>query len=286
MSDTHYGLRLFNGEQIDGPGATAQLVQQLASDRGLQYGDGVFRTFPIVQGQALHLEQQLELLAHDAGRLDISAPVAALNEEVPAIASEVEEGVIKIILSRGSSARGYGIAKGSSSNRLVYLNALPNNITARRTQGVALIACNTRLGSNPQLAGIKHLNRLEQVLARAELPYESSDEGLLLDAEQRPISGTQANLFIVKGGRINTASLKENGVAGFMRSQVLQTAAAAHIPCYEQALVLDDLETADEIFLSNSVVGIWPVTFFDQRSLAIGTITQTLQSTLNHPVST
>jgi 4-amino-4-deoxychorismate lyase len=147
--------------------------------------------------------------------------------------------------------------------------------------GFKVRVCDLTLSSNPALAGLKHLNRLENILARAEWKNEFA-EGLLLDQTGHLIEATMSNIFLVKNRQLITPDLRGAGVAGVMRSAIMNRfAAALSLSVVTQNLTLDDLKTADEIFLCNSLIGIWPVISVDKMlSLKPGDITRQLQTRL------
>jgi len=147
-------------------------------------------------------------------------------------------------------------------------------------EGVAVRLCETRLSCNPALAGIKHLNRLEQVLARAEWSEETIAEGVMLDTAGRMVEGTMSNLFLVRGGALVTPSLEQCGVAGVMRAQVMESAAALGIPCHVTTVSLEEFSAAEGIFLTNSLFGIWPVRQFEGRTFSVSPLVQHLQQRL------
>jgi 4-amino-4-deoxychorismate lyase len=125
--------------------------------------------------------------------------------------------------------------------------------------------CETRLSHQPRLAGIKHLNRLENVLAAAEWQNPDVAEGLLCDSEGNVIEGTRSNLFLVRHGELLTPDLSRCGVAGVQRQRVLDWAATRNLPASVGRVTLQDVLDADEVFLTNSVIGLWPVREFQQR---------------------
>ena len=140
--------------------------------------------------------------------------------------------------------------------------------------------CNTRLGINPALAGIKHLNRLEQVMARAEWNSIDIHEGLMLDINNNVIEGTKSNVFCVKNGELYTPDLSLCGVRGIMREQIIELAKQTGIPVHETQLDLDDLYQSEELFLSNSLIGLWPVRLLEDHSLKVGPISRQLADVL------
>jgi 4-amino-4-deoxychorismate lyase len=233
-------------------------------DRGLAYGDGVFRTLRSVAGVPLHWRKQFNKLADDCARLGIPCPPATLLlPEVRAAARTHAHAVVKIIVTRGSGARGYRPPVPCEPLRIVDAAALP--AAPPVAEGITARLCQLRLAHQPALAGVKHLNRLENVLARAEWNDPAIREGLLLDQQGHVIGGTMSNLFIVEQRRLLTPALDRCGVAGVTRSRVMALAETAGIACEVEDLDLPRVLDADEVFFVNSVFGLWPLAQLDNR---------------------
>lgn len=246
-------------------------------DRGLQYGDGLFETIVVVRGAPLLWEQHLDRIQRGAARLGIAAPAAALlKSEAAQLCRGVEYGVLKIIISRGAGSRGYAAPTPAASNRVVTLWTQTAPDRTRADTGVNVRLCRTRLGQNPALAGLKHLNRLEQVLARAEWGTDYA-EGLMQDSGGDVIEGTMSNLFLVLDGTLATPDLSRCGVEGVMRGIILARAADLGVPPRIRPVSLEDVHRADELFLTNSVIGVWPVARFEYKEYRVGAITRSLQ---------
>lgn len=229
-------------------------------DRGLLYGDGVFRTLRIKGGQPLHWDIHHQKLQHNCQSLKLTCPPAALLlEELQQLAAHQPEAVAKIIITRGKGERGYAIPAQTAPTRILSLSPLPQYPAHFYEQGIKLHVCGLRLAHQPRLAGIKHLNRLENVLAAAECSDLDIPEGLLLDNEGSVIEGTRSNLFAVFGSELATPDLSLCGVAGTQRERVLEWAAQQGVPCRTRRLGLQELLDADELFLVNSIIGLWPV---------------------------
>jgi 4-amino-4-deoxychorismate lyase len=240
---------------VDGVDAHEAQLATLA-DRAFQYGDGLFETLRLQAGAVRFLDAHLDRLRHGCERLRIPPPDASqLTAEITRVANGTREGVVKIIVSRGRGGRGYRPPDPSSSTRVVALHPLP----APDTGPIALRWCDTRLARQPLLAGLKHLNRLEQVLAQGEWNDESIQEGLMLDTEGELIGGTSSNVFIVRDGALLTPDLRYCGVRGVMRAQVLSCARRLGIAVSEEPLWPEDLHAAKEVFVTNAVRGIRPV---------------------------
>jgi 4-amino-4-deoxychorismate lyase len=231
-----------------------------ADDRGFQYGDGLFETALVTRGGVRFLDDHLRRLFSGCARLDIVPPdEATLRPEIAQVTNGAERGVLKIIVTRGAGGRGYRPAADMQSTRVVALHPLNPS-----PQGpLRLRWCETRLGRNTRLAGIKHLNRLEQVLAQSEWREGEADEGLMLDTEGELVCATAANVFAVRDGTLITPDLRFCGVRGVMRARVLEAAAKLRFAVSEEPLWPKDLEAAREVFITNAVRGIRSVGSLD-----------------------
>lgn len=252
------------------------------TDRGLQYGDGVFETLAVRDGRCEFWDRHLQRLMVGCDALRLPAPRPdRLSEEADRLVRDVRQGVLKIIITRGSGGRGYRPPREVVPTRILTLSEWPEYPDDWHESGVAVRLCEQRLGSQPALAGIKHLNRLEQVLARMEWDDTDIAEGLLCDQQGHIIEGVSTNLFSVQAGRLRTPSLEHCGVAGVMRAVVMDLARDAGIACDVTPIDGDALGEADEIFLTNSLIGIWPVRRLGTWERAPGPITRRLQAALD-----
>ena len=258
------------------------LSQVSILDRGFQFGDGLFETIRISSGLPQYWQQHINRLFSGCDRLGIPGPDKnLLQSEAMALCENIEEGVLKIIVTRGSGGRGYTLPAEINATRVLACFPLPDYPAEYWNDGVALKICETRLGMNPSLAGIKHLNRLEQILARAELNDANYQEGLMLDTENNVIEGTMTNLFCVRDGELLTPDLSRCGVKGIIRDQVIKAAKEMGIDMHETTITLQALYNSDEIFICNSVIHIWPVRQLDAHEFMIGPITQRVTQQLN-----
>ncbi|HUX89874.1 MAG TPA: aminodeoxychorismate lyase [Gallionellaceae bacterium] len=231
-----------------------------ASDRGLMYGDGVFRTLLIRQGKPLLWPQHYSKLQHDCHALGIVCPsIQLLGAELEQLVESRPDAIAKIVITRGPATRGYAPSVNPQVTRILSVSAVPEYPDSYATQGISVYICKLRLGHQPRLAGIKHLNRLENVLAAAEWNDEHIAEGILLDEDEHVIEGTRSNLFLVRDGKLYTPDLSKCGVAGLQRDRVIAYARQHRMVCKVAELQMDDLLSADEIFVVNSVIGLWPV---------------------------
>jgi 4-amino-4-deoxychorismate lyase len=227
-------------------------------DRGLQYGDGLFETLRVTRRAPRLLDAHLQRLLDGCRRLGFDAPAEGLlRRELERAAGMRREGVLKLIVTRGVGARGYRPTGRERATRILSLHPLP--AAALDVRPIRLRICNTRLGTNPRLAGLKTLNRLESVLARAEWSDPRFAEGLMCDADENIVCGTMSNVFMRQGRRLVTPLLDRCGVAGVMRRWILERAPSLGLRALERRLSLSDLERAEEVFMSNAVNGPVPV---------------------------
>jgi len=247
-------------------------------DRGLHYGDGLFETLACRRGRARFLSLHLERLAYGCQRLQINlGDVATVRGEIEAAVAGTDAALLKLIVTRGESrARGYGFSGGESATRLLF--RYPWLGATSSVESARVRIANLRIGENPALAGMKHLNRLEQVLARAEVPATEADELLLFSTSGRLACGTASNVFLVEGGRLKTPRLDLCGVSGVMRRVVLREATRAGIAAEEVVVSATELANASEVFVTNARIGIWPVCRIGDRSLSPGETTRRLQA--------
>lgn len=231
-----------------------------AADRGLAYGDGVFRTLRMQAGRPVCWERQYARLQRDCGALNIPCPPApVLSGELQQLGKTQADGVAKIIVTRGVSTRGYAPSAKSEATRILSVTPYTAYPSGYAKEGVRVNVCRLRLGHQPLLAGIKHLNRLENVLAASEWQDQDMPEGLLSDTLGNVICGTRSNLFMLHGGILYTPDLTRCGVAGVQRERVMDWSRQHGVACKVADFSMEDLMQADEIFLVNSVFGLWPV---------------------------
>ncbi len=250
------------------------------SDRGLAYGDGLFETMAACNGQVQRLELHMQRLAKGCRRLQIPLDVTAIEREVLSLCPPQGRYVIKLIVTRGTGLRGYRIPQPQIPTTIIGISDWPDHPLSHYTQGVRVATLDVRLGRNPALAGMKHLCRLEQVLAWQALSEKDAEEGLLLDEQGLVVSGVACNLFMVRDGGLLTPDLSHSGVCGVMRRAVLERAARLGIRTTTAELHPVDLQRADEIFLTNAVFGIWPVRQLDTQTIRIGDLARTLMREL------
>ena len=252
-------------------------------DRGVQYGDGVFETIAYRHGVAEFLEQHLT-------RLKTGCKLLAINfEQMDLLRTELntvfdtmstEPAVIKITVTRGVGGRGYFSDNSAIPTRIISISAYPFHPEDYQRDGVRLRFCEQTLSVNSRLAGIKHLNRLEQVLARNEWDDPDIAEGMMSDEDNNVIEGTMSNIFIVEDDILFTPVVTRAGIAGVIRAQVIQLATRSGISVQERTITRQQLAEADEVFVCNSIIGIWPVSAISNKLYPVGFITQFIQKSL------
>lgn len=252
---------------IDGR-ATRQID---VADRGLQYGDGLFETIACIGGRPRWLARHLARLRLGCARLGIGFDeFDALRREIQCLAARGPRCLVKVIVTRGvAAARGYRPCGNERPTRIVRWHDWP---PAPPPAGLRLGISTVRLGDTPRLAGLKHLNRLEQVLAQQELSgagADAPDELLMLDARGQVISATSANVFLLGAqNRLVTPALEHCGVAGIVRGLILESgAAAAGLAVEVRAMAAAELVRARAVFVSNVRLGVHTVRWFDGQGL-------------------
>jgi len=283
---------LVNGEFIDSVSV---------KDRGFQFGDGLFETIAVSNNKPLLWDQHIQRLKKGCERLKLPLPdESQLYDEVLSLFEErefykrepqgkefqgidkgIDKCVLKIIYTRGEGGRGYQLAKNTQPTRVLQCHAWPVYPDANMVNGIQIRLCESRLGHNPLLAGLKHLNRLEQVIARAEWQnYDDIFEGIMLDIEGHVIEGTLSNVFFVQDNELITPDLEKCGINGVIRDLILTTQYDLNITHSVRNVDLQEFSCADEIFITNSLIGVWPVSQFEDISYPIGPVTKHISQTI------
>ncbi|BCM25063.1 aminodeoxychorismate lyase [Methyloradius palustris] len=249
-------------------------------DRGFSYGDGVFRTLPVIKGHPDSWLDHYKKLMSDCHVLGIVCPSAEIllsdiEKLIQASSSEQSKKqtpsketpsfVIKIIITRGESERGYAMPALAQPSRVLICSDFPTYPESSFVEGVKLHLCNLRLSHQPLLAGIKHLNRLENVIARAEWQDSNIIDGVLLDANNMVIECTSSNIFARFGTQLHTPDLSNCGVAGLTRQRILELAGDLSLQRSVSNISLSHLMQADEIIICNSLFGAWQVREFNHQ---------------------
>ncbi len=251
-------------------------------DRGLNYGDGLFETMAVINGRCPFWKRHMQRLQKGCRRLQLPFPdIPLLQAEAQTLIQHETRAVLKLILSRGEGGRGYRYPEAAQPTRIFMRHPWPDYPEQNSQQGVQVRFCTTTLARQSALAGLKHLNRLEQVLARNEWQDAEIAEGLMLDERGNVIEGTMSNMFMVKNKRLYTTELSTCGVAGIMRGYILELACHAGMGTHIGEITKKRLGEADEIFLTNSLIGLWPVNRLEGQIFAVGEISRRLQTLIN-----
>jgi 4-amino-4-deoxychorismate lyase len=250
-------------------------------DRGFAYGDGVFRTMPVTAGIPHCWGRHYRRLQADCNALGIVCPSeSVLHADIAQLVADAADCVIKITITRGESERGYAVPPLAQPTRVVSRTALPQYPEAHFTDGVSLFLCTTRLGRQPRLAGIKHLTRLENVLARMAWVDSQTADGLLLDEDGNVIECTMSNVFMRQGDTLVTPDLAYCGVAGVTRERILEFAPQLGYTVQVRPQRLSDLMDADEVVICNSLYGAWQVRQLASHAWTMGTLAARLREKL------
>ena len=246
----------FNGELMaSAGGASTGSAKPYLLDRANSFGDGVFETLLIQNGSIVLLDRHLQRLSEGLFRLSIPCVREQLSDDLQRLEPFISEGatfVLKVVVSRGSTVFGYS-SGDSIVNRLLLLQPYQ----AKPADQLRLMVCETRLSMQPLLAGIKHCNRLEQVMARREVDESDCDEGIMLDQEGLVVEATAANLFIVESDQLITAPIVNAGVIGVVRELLIEhLIPKLGFPLRKESIDLARVERADACLLTNSVQGL------------------------------
>lgn len=255
-------------------------------DRGLAFGDGLFETIRINQGVAPLLELHLDRLLTSASILGIALSREQVLDDIALALSLSREQQdsdwrVKYIVTRGESDSGYMPNPRNQPTRIMHM--MPHDaglVRLLQQQGIKACSVQWRLSQQPALAGLKHLNRLDQIKGRQELVDSDCFEGFMKDQSGNYIEGTMTNIFAVApDGELITPSLEMAGVSGVMRRLVMQELAPAlNKQCFEAEI--HRMTDFTEVFITNSMIGIVPVVAVDQTQYLIGSLTRQLQQQL------
>ena len=260
-------------------------------DRGLAFGDGLFETIAVVRGTILNWSDHRERLSAGCAQLDIPCPdPELLSQEILSVAANHARSVVRVTVTRGLGGSGYTPPRQPAPTRIVARRAWPDHYAAKGTHGIRIGVASHPLSINPRLAGLKHLNRLDQVLASREVDRAFWDEALMRAPDGRVIEATRCNVFAVLDDELVTPALDTAGVRGVMRKNVLAVAGSLDLAVRERTLYLADINRSSELFLCNAIAGIWPVVALlgeQPRTFPVGMTTTTIRDLLvragHHP---
>jgi len=250
--------------------------------RAEQFGDGVFETLLVSAGICHALPLHAHRLETSLKRLNILLPAQNLQEMLNGYIvkmvnySALTNGVLKVIVSRGNSARGYGYDPQARACVSVFYSPYERPEEDFYVNGIEVQYCNTQCAIQPQLAGLKHLNRLENVLAKSEL-IGNCFEGLMSNHLGFVIEGTMSNVFFEKGDSLYTPDLSLSGVNGVMRDLVFKYCERKKINLNVMDIKRDNAEQFSSAFMCNSVMGVLPIKMLNKNNMAIGRVTRQLQ---------
>ena len=238
------------------------------TDRGLAYGDGIFTTAKIVNGEVVLLAKHLERLVHGCQYLKLQMPSnISLREQLESVAKGYPLAVLKVMITAGSGGRGYsrlGLSD-SATNIIIMISDFPSDYETLALRGINLGDSKHQIATSPMLGGIKHLNRLEQVLLRAELDERSEDDLIVTNCQGNVIEATSSNLFYWRDEQLCTPEISTSGVDGLIRQAIIANNAQVKV-CQTK---LEDLKDVQAMFISNSLMGIMPVKTYNNRLLAV-----------------
>ena len=246
-----------------------QVTQINITDRAFAYGDGLFTTAKVEHGKVVFINEHLQRLLKGCEQLKLPQPdIKAIKIKITKLALIYPEAVLKVVVTAGQGGRGYSRQGTGELTVVISLFQFPNHYHQWQQQGIILGISKQRLGINPMLSGIKHLNRLEQVLIRAELDERREDDLVVLNINEQVIETSCANIYWLKQGVLYTTDLAYSGVDGIMRQHLLKV--------YPQTKIvkanIDSITSADNIFICNTVMGIVPVREFNGNTLPINTL--------------
>ena len=259
----------------------ARIDSVRADDRGLAYGDGLFETVRVISGRPVLMERHWARLSAGCVRLGLP-DLAFWREALDEFLAGRGDGLVKLQVTRGSGGRGYLPPFEPEPVFILSWHALPDYPPQHAREGIVAGLCQLELAIQPALAGIKHLNRLEQVLLRRELVAQPGcAEAVVCDSEGRVVEGVFSNIFLVRDGVLITPDLARCGVRGVLRDALLDAAAEAGMPAQVGEVGLADCGAADEWFFCNSVYGIWPVRRWGERAWRPGPMTRQCQAIIS-----
>lgn len=249
-------------------------------NRGLAYGDGLFTTAKIVNGYIQYLPAHIERLISGCVKLGIKPPLqVALTEQLSDIAKQYSLAVLKVIIIASSGGRGYARTPDNTHDLIITVHDYPNHYEQLAKKGINLGLSHQQLGVNPMLAGLKHLNRLEQVLLRKELSTRAEDDLLVTNINDEVIEATSANLFLYLKGQLHTPDVSKSGVNGIMRQAILRRYPDTII----RPIALSDIIHAQAMLICNCVMGVVPVAVFNGQNLSIEQVVK-VQESMNKDV--
>jgi len=255
-------------------------------DRGVAYGDGVFATMRTASAdmpaEILFLEGHLARLQQSCERLGIEWCVSdSLMHQLTQLAQQHPQHCIKLLLTRGVGGRGYQAPLNAKVTEIVSLHAIPAHYLDWQQSGITLASSAIRLGRQPLLAGMKHLNRLEQVLIKSQPLPNNHQDWLVFDRKGYVVESSMANIFVVKNNQVLTPAITHSGVSGVMREMLIAALLCDGIAVMATQLTLSDITAADCIFITNSLFGVIDITAIDDFQFSRWTHTSRFRHVLS-----
>lgn len=238
------------------------------TDRGLAYGDGIFTTAKVVNGEVVLLEKHIERLTHGCQQLKLLLPSnISLKEQLVSVVKGYSLAVLKVMITAGSGGRGYSRVGLSdhAANIIIMISDFPSHYETLAQQGINVGDSKSQIGTSSMLGGIKHLNRLEQVLLRTELDERSEDDLIVTNCQGDVIEATSSNLFYWRNEQLCTPEISTSGVDGIIRQVIIANNSQIKV----RQTSFEDLKYAQAMFISNSLMGIMPVKTYNNRLLAV-----------------
>ena len=257
-------------------------------DRAIQYGDGVFETIAVKEKLLEFWKEHYQRLNKGCKILKIKCPKELfLRKEINKFIKKTKKKkfVLKIIISRGIGGRGYNPPRNSKPTRILGIYDWPNYPEINFTKGIIMDVCKTRISSQPFLSQIKHLNRLEQIIARSEWQSKTISESIMLDFNDNVIEGTMSNIFGVKKNIFYTPNIKFSGIEGIMRGVILKLLKKNKKKYMIKKIMLKELLKFDEVFVCNSIFGIWPVIKISKKKFSFGEKTKEIINFLSYKMT-
>lgn len=250
------------------------------TDRGFCYGDGLFETIRVDEGEPQLLDQHLARLEQGLTRLKFpSSSLSRVQQYLNRVIFSGDQ-TLKITVTRGEGKRGYRLPEHAEITVVIMLEGRPESLL-QYEQGVSVRLCRYQLSENPHLAGVKHLNRLDQIMARSEWQGDIYAEGLVCDQQGYLAEATMSNLlWVADDGGVFTPSLERCGVEGVMRNHIIQLLGDMGYDVSVGRFYPDVLSQAKEVFLCNSLIEVWPVIRLDEKSYPVGDLTRQIQQAI------
>jgi branched-chain amino acid aminotransferase len=258
-----------NGKIVDEKRAVISVF-----DRGVLYGDGVFETMRSYKGEIAFLDRHLR-------RLYASAEVIGLKIEKERRylkyiiykllkTNGLKDAYIRLSVTRGQGRVGLDASTANETSTILITKKFQPYPARLYKRGLKLATASGRRNKMSKAAGIKSLNYLDSILARIEAQKGGADDAILLNTKGDVAEAAVSNIFLIKGKKLVTPSVEGGIVAGITREVVLFLAAKAGLKPEERRVKPAELPKADEVFLTNTLMELMPVTVIDGKKISSG----------------